>query len=474
MAGAYTAKPEPGWEEKHVGFPDDWWTPGDPNPPWSFPGPSPPGYDPEYSFSASSVGSSVDYDGSINVEVILRDRVSYKTIDPQPSLIGFTATFRPYEYGAKEDVEIKFSGGEGYESAIFIAYSDQGSGWFGASPDIEFDLPETSTGIIEITVYDEINGILFSAEIDDITVTAAPVTITGRVTRDDGTSVTGAQVYFSGSYPYSYSDYAYTNSSGNYTFTGVPFASQYNRDDDDINLQISITDDSEPDIYQQGFDLDYSQTLQPGGTAAQGTFKLNPGFRVVATLTITADHETMQPADELAERGSLGVIYDLAAGVGAWVLNDNYGRLDYSGLQTLEWKWGVYPSWLNAGAQDGILGEITFEIAGSKVVQAFGQTQGYYASQVLESHSNWTNNTQIENYPIALTEFDWVIEIYRDLSLEATITKNITSEKTYGIGLEISGTYWWELSYVLNTEEWDGSLYRIDEDEDYTITDLTS
>jgi hypothetical protein len=130
MAGAYVAKPDATPDPPDV--PPDW------NPDWPFPGPFPPGYEPSYSLNVSA-SESISYSGTLSPTVTLRDHVSYRTGEPLPgATIRWTASLDG------ESVDLKFDGGD-YASQIVSTYSAVGDYW-GAEPDILFDIDETANG----------------------------------------------------------------------------------------------------------------------------------------------------------------------------------------------------------------------------------------------------------------------------------------------------------------------------------------
>lgn len=139
MGGAYVAKPDPAptplpGADGPPGWDEDWLFP----PTGSFPGPSPPGY--EYDFSLNLSGpSSLFYSSAAAVTVSLRDHDTYETAEPSGSVVTWTATID----GAS--VPLKFSGDPSYSSSIESSYSDLDPYW-GAQPSIEFQVDETDGG----------------------------------------------------------------------------------------------------------------------------------------------------------------------------------------------------------------------------------------------------------------------------------------------------------------------------------------
>ena len=141
MSGAYVAKPAtttpvdvpPGWD-------DDWPRPGDPgyDPDPFFPAPLPPGYEPDYSFSLFGT-ESIAYDGTASITGTFRDYSTYVT--NEPDAIRWTATVTG---SSTRSINLRFSGDEEYSYSIS---SDCIFGtYWGATPDIEFELEEGDTG----------------------------------------------------------------------------------------------------------------------------------------------------------------------------------------------------------------------------------------------------------------------------------------------------------------------------------------
>ena len=130
MCGAYVAKPDAAAESPDV--PDGW------DEDWSFPGPNPPGYTPVLSIDLSASGS-ISYDGAASIDASLRDHVTYATVEPLGCSITWTATI------GGETVNLRFSGGEDYATSLSSDYSE-GDTYWGAEPEIEFELTEDNDG----------------------------------------------------------------------------------------------------------------------------------------------------------------------------------------------------------------------------------------------------------------------------------------------------------------------------------------
>lgn len=157
MAGAYVAKPivvsipdiPPGWDP-------DWPRPGDTDVPGYdpdpfFPAPFPPGYSPDYSL-AMTASESIAYNGTAAVTGSLRDHLTHAT--NEPDVIVWTATVSS---SPSRSVNLRFSGDEDY--AVSISSNCTFGTYWGAAPDIEFELTEEDTGgTIILTARSAISG----------------------------------------------------------------------------------------------------------------------------------------------------------------------------------------------------------------------------------------------------------------------------------------------------------------------------
>lgn len=92
---------------------------------------------------AMSSDATLQYDGTLAVEVDLKDGESSKTEEPAGSTLPWTATI----LGAA--VNLRFSGDPGYSSSISSSYSDLIDFW-GAEEDIEFELDAGDVGSIVV------------------------------------------------------------------------------------------------------------------------------------------------------------------------------------------------------------------------------------------------------------------------------------------------------------------------------------
>lgn len=159
MAGAYTAKPAvvstpdvpPGWNPSwpRPGETDITWPGIDPDP--FFPAPFPPGYSPDYSI-VMTASEIIAYDGTAAVTGSLRDHLTYAT--NEPDVIAWTATVSS---SPGRSVNLRFPGDEEYANSI-LSDCVFGTYW-GATPDIEFELTEEDTGgTIILTAKSAISG----------------------------------------------------------------------------------------------------------------------------------------------------------------------------------------------------------------------------------------------------------------------------------------------------------------------------
>lgn len=137
MSGAYVAKPAdavsydipPGWDFD-----------------WVFPGPHPPGYEPEYTLSLSAPATMVPGTSVGNITSILKDTVEYVTNEPDAQLFWSAVLSNPGAIG------LKFSGGDDYLGSVGQDYSGVGDFW-GGEPTFEFDVGLSDVGkTITLTV----------------------------------------------------------------------------------------------------------------------------------------------------------------------------------------------------------------------------------------------------------------------------------------------------------------------------------
>jgi hypothetical protein len=151
MAGAYVAKPDvPVVPE----VPDDW------NPDWPFPGAAPPGYGYEYSLQISGV-SGISLSGNVVPTATIFDHDTYQTIP-------IAETVKQTWSGSIDGVavNVRLQGAAQYGESAESAYSEFENGFWGASPELQFDLSSAETGdTLKIRVQSLIGGnVIFSEE----------------------------------------------------------------------------------------------------------------------------------------------------------------------------------------------------------------------------------------------------------------------------------------------------------------------
>jgi hypothetical protein len=139
MGGAYVAKPavaptpDPPIEPQPPGWNTDWlFDAGESGLPGS--GPHPPGYEPEYSL-VTTAPAEIETDDTVPVTGSLRDHSTFAT--PEPDSIIWTAAIN------EGPIALKFEGGA---FAFSISSSTTFLTYWGASPDIEFDLDRDNEG----------------------------------------------------------------------------------------------------------------------------------------------------------------------------------------------------------------------------------------------------------------------------------------------------------------------------------------
>jgi len=171
MGGAYTAKPEAVASPPDV--PEGW------DIDWPFPGPSPPGYEPEYSLGVTA-SASVPVGGAAAGVATLYDHDIYKTPEPEESSLLWTATLEGAPLG------LRLAGGGTYASSVTTGYAETEEEFWGSGTTFEFDTTEDDEGKTIVLcsasiVFDDVPvtgvaNILISSAIDNavFTVTLTP------------------------------------------------------------------------------------------------------------------------------------------------------------------------------------------------------------------------------------------------------------------------------------------------------------
>jgi hypothetical protein len=149
MAGAYVAKPDvPVVPE----VPDDW------NPDWPFPGAAPPGYDYEYSLQISGV-SGISPSGNVVPTATIFDHTTYRTI---PIAETVKQTWSGSIGGVA--VGVKLQGDDDYSESVESSYSQFDSLFWGAQPELQFDLSGAEAGdTLTVRVQSLVGGGIVSA-----------------------------------------------------------------------------------------------------------------------------------------------------------------------------------------------------------------------------------------------------------------------------------------------------------------------
>jgi hypothetical protein len=131
MSGAYVAKPSAVAPAPVV--PPDW------NLNWTFPGPSPPGYEPAYSLNITAPASS-PYDDPLSASVTLFDHESYETDDPDAgSALTWTATVDG------QARLLRFAGVGSYAASVNSSYVET-DGFWGAVASLDVQLTSEDNG----------------------------------------------------------------------------------------------------------------------------------------------------------------------------------------------------------------------------------------------------------------------------------------------------------------------------------------
>ncbi len=135
MGGAYVAKPAVPTEPD---VPPGW------DPDWDFPGPNPPGYEPEYSLNLSAQSQMIPGVTVDDISLFLADHDTYETREPQSHMI-WSAIF-----GDSGDiVQMKLLGGGAYQDSVDASYI-LGDVFYESNPDFDFDVSASDIGRIVI------------------------------------------------------------------------------------------------------------------------------------------------------------------------------------------------------------------------------------------------------------------------------------------------------------------------------------
>lgn len=136
MSGAYTALPAvPPEEVPVVPTPPPGWDLD-----WTFPGPYPPGYVPEYTLDITGP-VSIEIGQSAAIKVTLRDHETFITKEPSSSQVVSSSTLEG------DSVSLRI-GGSTYYSIISSDYIDVGSAFWGIDESFEFEAPCSAVGKI--------------------------------------------------------------------------------------------------------------------------------------------------------------------------------------------------------------------------------------------------------------------------------------------------------------------------------------
>jgi len=186
MAGAYVAKPAVSTARVEgvdvpLGWNVNWPRPGETDITWPgidpdpfFPAPFPPGYSPDYSLAIFG-SESIAYDGAASVTGTFRDHLTFATNEPSPIVWTATITSSP-----TRNVNLRFSGDEEYASSISSDCAFET--YWGATPDIEFELDEEDTGGTVVLIgRSAVEGVVVGASIEIEVALIATITFTSNV-----------------------------------------------------------------------------------------------------------------------------------------------------------------------------------------------------------------------------------------------------------------------------------------------------